>query len=459
MYDPRAYPIYMRAWLILAGAWAGVWLGLFPTRSLAQVPSPYQSAVAHVQQGHNDLAIPILNQLVASSPRDLKARNLLGIALLNLGRREEAAAQFRRAVEIDAAFYPALKNLAIAELSLGRRVESRSHFEQVLKLAPDDAVTHLNLAEMDYADARYAHAFTHYQRSDGLHLKDGDAALRAMRAAASSGHSAEAIQMAEQLGRPVAVLRVLAQAYEQSGDTQRAYDSLRSATQLEPANEAVYVDLLSLCVDHQTFELALQISAAALERLPRSFRVRLQRGAVFALKGEVDAAEHEFAEAALVAPEEVLPQVTLALARVQLGRVPEAVSILRAAQRRHPKDYIVNWILGETLAQQPESENEAIRVLDEAARLGPQEAAPKVLLGKLLARRGDLTRATRELEAALKIQPNDTSAQYQLATVYRKAGNLKRADELFEKVGNARLENPDDSSKRNLQEVIRHSAR
>jgi Flp pilus assembly protein TadD len=151
-----------------------------------------------------------------------------------------------------------------------------------------------------------------------------------------------------------------------------------------------------------------------------------------------------------------LPQVTLALAQVQLGRVGEAVAGLRAARAGHPKDYVVNWILGETLSQQPEREAEAILVLEEAARLGPQEAAPRLLLGKLLAHQGELARAAREFEAALKIQPNDTSAQYQLATIYRKAGNLKRADELFEKVGNARVGNPEDSSKRNLQEVIRH---
>src|SRR5437763_479638 len=87
----------------------------------AQTPSSYQSAATYVQQSRNDLAIPILQKLLAGSPRDLKARNLLGIALLNLGRREEAAAQFRRTCEIDATFYPALKNLALAELALGRR--------------------------------------------------------------------------------------------------------------------------------------------------------------------------------------------------------------------------------------------------------------------------------------------------------------------------------------------------
>lgn len=445
----------MRAWLIVAAGWLG-WVAPYAP---AQTPAPYQAAVSHVQQGHNDAAIPILNQLLASSPSDLKARNLLGIALLNLGRREEATVQFRRALGTDPAFYPALKNLAIAELALGRRAESRSHFLEVLKLVPNDPVAHLNLAEMDYAVHRYADAFTHYRGAGELPFKDGGAALRALRAAVNSGNSAAAIQMAERTGPSAEVQRVVAQAYEQSGDTQHAYDALRTATGLEPGNESVYLDLLSLCVEHHTWDLALQVSGAALEHLPRSFRIRIERGAVFALKGELEAAEGEFAEAARAAPGEVLPQVTLALARVQLDRIPEAIAGLRAARSAHPKDYVVTWILGETLSQQPDAESEAIQVLEEAVRLGPREAAPRLQLGKLLAHRGDLTRAAREFEAALKIQPGDTSAQYQLATIYRKTGNQKRADELFEKVGNARIATPQDSANRSLQEVIRHSGR
>ena len=109
----------------------------------------------------------------------------------------------------------------------------------------------------------------------------------------------------------------------------------------------------------------------------------------------------------------------------------------------HPNDFLAAWILGETLSQQGGDEGEALPLLEEAARLGPREAAPKLLLGKLWRARGDLARAAREFEAALKLEPGNVSAQYQLATIYRKTGNTKRADELFEKVGDARtVESP-----------------
>ena len=424
----------------------------------SQAPSPYQTATSYVQQSRNDLAIPILQKLLASTPGDLRARNLLGIALMNSGRREEAAVQFRRAWELDATFYPALKNLALAELALGRRADSRAHFEQVLKLKPDDAASHLNLAEMDFADHRYTAAVSHYQRTGGLLLKDAQTALRAMRAGIAGGNPAASIEIGTQLGESVEVLRLLAQAYEQSGDTQRAYDALRNASRLSPTDESIYLDLMALCVEHQTWDLAIQVAEAALSRLPQSFRIQVERGAVYALKGDVEAAERDFAKAVQLAPREVMPRVSLALAQVQLNRIPEAIAGLRACRAEHPKDYVVNWILGETLSQ-TEQANDAIPFLAEAARLGPRESAPRVLLGKLYARRGDLQAAARELEAALKIQPDDVTAQYQLATVYRKSGNLKRADELFEKVGNARTDSPADDAKRTLQEVIRRSGR
>ena len=43
----------------------------------------------------------------------------------------------------------------------------------------------------------------------------------------------------------------------------------------------------------------------------------------------------------------------------------------------------------------------------------------------------------RQFEEVLKRSPNDVGATYQLALLYRKAGNTKRAEELMAKVGKA----------------------
>src|SRR5689334_17438047 len=107
----------------------------------------YDCAVAQVERQEFALAIDTLTQQVLpQSPRNLKALNLLGIALTSAGRVEEAATRFEEALKIDPSFVPARKNLAINEFARGRFDAAQRDFEQVLARAPDDEVTHVHLA-------------------------------------------------------------------------------------------------------------------------------------------------------------------------------------------------------------------------------------------------------------------------------------------------------------------------
>src|SRR5262245_14231965 len=73
----------------------------------------YQTAVTLVQEGKFDQAFPILQKILEHSPNDLRARNLMGIALSAAGRRDEANEQFKKVLAIEPKFIPALKNIAI----------------------------------------------------------------------------------------------------------------------------------------------------------------------------------------------------------------------------------------------------------------------------------------------------------------------------------------------------------
>src|SRR5437016_10632674 len=99
----------------------------------AQV-SPYQQAISYVQQGKPADGIPILERILADTPADLRARNLIGIALSAEGRRAEANEHFQRALAADPKFYPALKNMALNELAMGLTADARRHFEQALAI-------------------------------------------------------------------------------------------------------------------------------------------------------------------------------------------------------------------------------------------------------------------------------------------------------------------------------------
>jgi Flp pilus assembly protein TadD len=199
---------------------------------------------------------------------------------------------------------------------------------------------------------------------------------------------------------------------------------------------------MSLCLTHENWDLSLEISDVALSRISPAWRVRLQRGAVLAMKGRLEDAGNEFVTAARLAPESTLPSVALAVVRMEMKNPEQAVEVLRARRAQHRKEYLVDWFLAEALNQvgaEPgtPNEKEAVEALEDALRLNPAAAAPRVLLGKMLVKRGEPERATRQFEEALKLEPDDNTAAYQLALLYRKAGNTKRAEELMAKVGKA----------------------
>jgi protein O-mannosyl-transferase len=64
--------------------------------------------------------------------------NDLGIALVHLGRTDEALVQFQEAVRLDGKFIDAHYNLGLLLKQLGRPEEAKKQFEEVLRLVPNN---------------------------------------------------------------------------------------------------------------------------------------------------------------------------------------------------------------------------------------------------------------------------------------------------------------------------------
>ena len=136
---------------------------------------------------------------------------------------------------------------------------------------------------------------------------------------------------------------LLAESYSGTGNLQAEIDSLREATQLEPEDENNYLDLAALCLDHDGFDLALEVLDVGLRHKPDSDRLIFQRGIAHAMKNEFDLAERDFQSASQLAPEKNLSYVGLGVSYMQTGNLPEAVRTLAdkqfqllKADPRHP---------------------------------------------------------------------------------------------------------------------------
>jgi tetratricopeptide (TPR) repeat protein len=127
---------------------------------------------------------------------------------------------------------------------------------------------------------------------------------------------------------------------------------------------------------------------------------------------------------------EVSPQLFNALGIRLAMRGGDAVPLLRAAQRRHPTDFWLNYHLGIYLYRQfkgrPEAE-EAVGFLRAALVLRPDSAPVHTTLGAVLSDRGRKEEAVAHFERALQIDPNDAQTHYNLAVVLSARGEVDKA--------------------------------
>ena len=117
-------------------------------------------------------------------------------------------------------------------------------------------------------------------------------------------------------GPPKAELyNLVSRAYVQAGRIKEAYDALRDATRLEPTARSTTSTSRTICLDHENYDLGLEIVDVGLRYLPRSGTLHIQRGVLLVMKGLFDQAEAIVRRGATaLALDSAIPSIALAMA-------------------------------------------------------------------------------------------------------------------------------------------------
>lgn len=169
--------------------------GIFGPALLAQSAPPptlYEQALALIQKQQLQPGIALLEKVLEAAPGDLRALNLMGIALTASGKIEEANTHFQKAIAQNPRFYPAIKNLAINEMTLKRTEEAKVHLNQVLQHDPKDPVVHLALGEIHFEKKQFSKAVSHYEQSRELPFRDPHVAMNYARSCLEARHAEKA---------------------------------------------------------------------------------------------------------------------------------------------------------------------------------------------------------------------------------------------------------------------------
>jgi tetratricopeptide (TPR) repeat protein len=308
---------------------------------------------------------------------------------------------------------PNLPSQAEAELQQGIRLTRAGLFEE--------AIPHLEAARghvLDEYAAEFDLALCHVGRSEAA------AAIQILAALRRTGHDNAEVN------------NLLAQAYIGNFQSEDAFEALLRAAALTPQNEKLYLFVADACMDRQNYALGLRTVELGLRNLPNSARLHYERAMVLAILDEFDLAKSDFELAIRLEPEGETGSMAAAERDMFAGNMPGAIQVAREAIQKGRENPVLLSVLGEALIRsgaspgQPELV-EAQNALEQSLRLRPNSSGSHIALAKVYILAGRLDDAVVHLEKARALDPSNPAVYANLATAYRRRGELPQAKSML----------------------------
>lgn len=341
-----------------------------------------------------------LNAILRVTPDMPVALNLLGTIRAQQNRLLEAETLFLRALKKDSKYTGARMNLAYLYL---------------LKRAPEKAILQLNevlAAEPDNLEAK---------------VVLGDAYL-----AGNDLQKAEENYLAALDGRldNAGALFGLAQISRLKGETKEPAIYLnRVATLTADSKSPEFLYKFGLeAMRANLFDEAKSALQRAVELRPNEPSYILALGIAWLRKTDLFEAEKLFRRVLELQPGNGQAQLHLGYILLLQKKPAEARIWLEKSRRSGVVMPEVSYYLG-LVAQEQGDDLRAIALFQKAVQQLPTYAHPRIALGSTYLRLKDYARAQQELEAAVKLDPEEPSGHYNLALLYARTKQPDKAQE------------------------------
>jgi tetratricopeptide (TPR) repeat protein len=442
-------------------------------------------------------ALQILQAELEKDPRNTQLWALRGIALSGKGDRREALGAFRHALGISPDYLPALEGAAQIEYENGGK-DAVALLQHVLQLLPQDPTSHAMLAVLAYRRSDCATAVSHFEQSGSLaqsqpgalqeygdclvRLKQPEKAISLFRGALGQSsapdvevrcllasvqmmaqHAKDAIVTLEPLLQPnttdANVLDLAASAYEADGNTPEAVRLLRQAILADPHNSNLYLDFANVSLDHQSFQVGVDMINAGLRAEPKAVALYVARGVLYVQLAQYDKAEADFEQANALDPRQSLGSAAEGLAAVEENDPDRALAAVQSKLAKKPNDPFLLYLRAEILTQRgadpgsPEFQ-QAMESARKAVSLRPSLASAHDVLAKLYLQAGENTAAIEQSRKALDSDPKDQTALYHLIQALRKSGRTQEIPGLLKRLADLRMEGTRQEAAHNRYKLV-----
>jgi tetratricopeptide (TPR) repeat protein len=404
---------------------AAEWLGKAIDADERQ--AAYHHALGNVlhDQRKLDRAIGCYRRALRLEPRLAGAHNDLGTAYFDKGFLEEAASALRQAIALDPEHLAAYENLGVVLRSRGRWNEARKVFQAVLRRRASRGLRRW-LPFRARVNARETPAGA----SRSPDSASPERVLPEVERLRQAGALGKAQELAEQLvnsdpGNLEAVL-ALAQLYEQARNYSAALEFYSRADALRPGMFAVQYGIGKAYAGLSNPGYAARHLRAAASLDNDSADVHAQLGAALSDLERRDEAAAAFQQAIRLDPGNAAHRLRLANTLFRLGRVDDAVAAARAALEIEPGSAEVLNDAAAVLMNSGQSVPEAAELFTRAL---PDSATPAIVhtnLGWAAQHMGDFAAAEKQYLRALRIEPGNAQANFNLCTLDLLQGRYER---------------------------------
>ena len=264
--------------------------------------------IAHAE-GDHARAIQLLEAAIAQTGTIAFFHGNLGEVYRTLGRKGEAVASCRRALELTPVYPEALNTLGAVLHEAGELDEAEGHLRRAIEFKPDFAEAHANLGNVHRAKGAFEKAVKAYER-----------ALR---------HSPRLVEVYAALGT---ALRSL-------GKGEEAVAVYRSALEIAPKHPAIWGALGIVLQEQERFDEAIAAYRKALEIEPAFAGAWVNLGYALQASGRLEAAIDAYRRAIEANPDEPgATHVRIGDALLERGDAKAAAAACEAYLEDHPGD-------------------------------------------------------------------------------------------------------------------------
>ncbi|MEW5702370.1 MAG: tetratricopeptide repeat protein [Candidatus Zixiibacteriota bacterium] len=383
-----------------------------------------------LRDGQIDEAVADLEQILQHQP-DPRIANEIGDLHRRMGRDEQAAAAFRRSLELDTstANLNAYGGLAASLESLGRSAEALAIHHRLVARAPDNLAMRKRLMHFFLGQGQSDSAAAVIQQILAISPNDPER-LRLGILWYNTGQTAKAeslfVLLADSI-HPYIPYYYIGRISENRNDYTKAKDYFRRATALGDSIPDAWLQWAYVLLDQDSVDAALATAHRGMAAVGahRSFWHFL--GIAFGRAGQHDSAVVWLRRAWDADTADTRVQFALAAAWERAHRFDSAAAMFQALIAREPQNATALNYLGYMYADSGVHLDESRDLIERALAIEPNNGAYLDSYGWVLYRQGHLKEAEIELRKALEVLQSDPTIHEHLGDILAALGRHEDA--------------------------------